>query len=81
MIYGVFTVRDEASSLFMALQMNENNDVAIRSFDFAMQSNELMKFRPEDFSLWYIGDYDNTTGVLTAKDPMILKRGVKRGKK
>lgn len=81
MIYGVYTVRDEASGLFMSVQTNDNNDVALRSFDYAMQSNDLMKFRPEDFSLWYIGDYDNTTGVLTAKDPMILKRGVKRGKK
>lgn len=81
MILGIYTVRDEASTLFMALQTNDNNDVAIRSFDYAMASNEMMKFRPEDFSLWYLGDYDNVTGVVTAKDPMVLKRGVKRGKK
>ena len=81
MIRGVYTVRDEASGLFMQLQVNDNNDVAIRSFDFAMASNEMMKFRPEDFSLWYLGDYDDTTGVIDSKDPMILKRGVKRGKK
>lgn len=78
---GVYTVRDEASGLFMQLQTNDNNDVAIRSFDFAMQSNELMRFRPEDFSLWYLGDYDDVTGILVSKDPMIIKRGVKRGKK
>ena len=81
MIRGVYTVRDEASGLFMQLQTNDNNDVAIRSFDFAMQSNELMRFRPEDFSLWYLGDYDDVTGILMAKDPMIIKRGVKRGNK
>lgn len=81
MTRGVYTVRDEASGLFMQLQTNDNNDVAIRSFDFAMQSNELMRFRPEDFSLWYLGDYDDVTGILTSKDPMIIKRGVKRGKK
>lgn len=81
MIRGVYTVRDEASGLFMQLQVNDNNDVAIRSFDFAMASNEMMKFRPEDFSLWYLGDYDDNTGVIDSKDPMILKRGVKRGKK
>lgn len=81
MIRGIYTVRDEASGLFMQLQVNDNNDVAIRSFDFAMASNEMMKFRPEDFSLWYLGDYDDTTGVIDSKDPMILKRGVKRGKK
>lgn len=80
MIRGVYTVRDEASALFMAIQLNENNDVAIRSFDYAMQSNDLMAFRPQDFSLWYIGDYDDTTGVITSKDPVCLKRGVKRAK-
>lgn len=81
MVRGIYTVRDEASGLFMQLQVNDNNDVAIRSFDFAMQSNELMRFRPEDFSLWYLGNYDDVSGVLDAKDPQILKRGVKRGKK
>lgn len=82
MIFGVYTIRDEASGLFMAPQVSENNDVAIRSFDYAMQSNDLMKYKPEDFALYYVGDYDNTTGVLTAKDTIILKRGVRRnGKK
>lgn len=80
MIHGIFTIRDEASGLFMNLQTNDTNDVALRNFDYAMASNEMMKFRPEDFSLWYLGDYDDVTGVVTAKDPTILKRGVKRGK-
>lgn len=81
MIRGVYTVRDEASSLFMGLQVNDNNDVAIRSFDYAMSSNDLMKFRSEDYSLWYLGDYDDTTGIIDSKNPICLKRGVKRGKK
>lgn len=81
MIRGLYTVRDEASTLFMQLQVNDNNDVAIRSFDFALASNQLMQFRPEDFSLWYVGDYDDTTAIITPKDPICLKRGVKRGKK
>lgn len=81
MIRGLYTVRDEASTLFMQLQVNDNNDVAIRSFDFALSSNQLMQFRPEDFSLWYVGDYDDTTAIIIPKDPICLKRGVKRGKK
>lgn len=81
MIFGVYTVRDEASTLFMPLQVNDNNDVAMRSFDYAMDKNDMMAFRPQDFSLWYVGDYDNVTGVITSKDPVCLKRGVKRGRK
>lgn len=81
MIRGIYTIRDEASATYMALQLNENNDVAIRNFDYAMVNNEMMKFSPSDFSLWYIGDYDDETGLIEAKNPLKLKVGVKRGRK
>ena len=81
MIKGLYTVRDEASGLFMELQCNANHDVAIRNFDYAMLKNDMMAFHPEDFSLWYIGDYDDTTGIITAKNPQILKRGAKKSGK
>lgn len=78
MIKGIYTVRDEASTLFMDLQINLNNDVAIRNFDYAMAHNDMMLFRPEDFSLWYLGDYDDASGVISAKNPQIIKRGAKK---
>lgn len=81
MIRGVYTIRDEASGLFMGMQLNDNNDVAIRNFDYAMSHNDMMAFRPTDYSLWYLGDYDDTTGVIDSKNPMMIKRGVKNGKK
>lgn len=80
MIKGLYTVRDESSGLFMDVQVNINNDTAMRNFDYAMAKNDMMAFRPEDFSLWYIADYDDTTGIVEAKNPICLKRGVKRGK-
>lgn len=81
MIRGIYTVRDEASGLFMGLQLNDNNDVAIRSFDYAMSHNDMMGFRPTDYSLWFLGDYDDTTGIIESKNPTMIKRGVKNGKK
>lgn len=81
MIRGIYTVRDESSTLFMSLQLNENDATAIRSFDYALASNDLMRFSPETFSLWKVGLYDDTTGVIDACDPVCVKRGVKRGKK
>ena len=80
MIKGVYTIRDEASQLYMSLQTNETEPLAIRNFDFALKSNEMMKCQPQDFSLWCIGSYDDVTGVLTAQNPKVIKRGVKRGK-
>lgn len=79
MIKGIYTIRDEASTLYMDLQVSVNNDVAIRNFDYAMAHTDIMSFRPEDFSLWYLGDYDDVTGIIEAKPPKILKRGVKKG--
>lgn len=81
MIKRVYTIRDEASGLFMDLQVNLNNEMAIRNFDFAMAKNEMMNFHSQDFSLWYIGDYDDTTGILHSVDPQCIKRGVKKSGK
>lgn len=78
MIRGLYTIRDEASGLYMTPTTNLTNDAAIRDFDFALKSNELMKFKPQDFSLWKIGEYDDVTGVIDADNPQCLKRGVKR---
>lgn len=81
MIRGVFSVRDEASGLYMGLQLNETDEVALRSFDFALDSNQLMQFRPDDFSLWRVGYWDDVKGIIEPCDPYLMKRGVKRGKK
>lgn len=81
MIRGMYTIRDEASALYMDIQLNVNNDMAIRNFDYAMAKNDMMGFRPEDFSLWYIGDYDDATALINPKDPLLLKRGVKNARK
>lgn len=82
MIHGIYTIRDEASATFMSLQLNQNNDVAIRNFDYAMEHNDMMRFSPTDFSLWYIGDYDDERGIIKPLDAGIkLKVGVKRGRK
>lgn len=78
MIRHIHTIRDEASGLYMELQINQSNDVAIRNFDFAIARNDMMNFRPEDFSLWCIGDYDDATGTISPITPNCLKRGVKK---
>lgn len=80
MIRGLYTVRDEASGLYMPLTVSETNEVAMRNFDYALAKNDLMHFKPADYSLWYLGDYDDVTGVVTGKNPQCIKRGVKGGK-
>ena len=69
MIRGVYCIRDEASGLYMQPTVEINSEVAMRNFDFAMERNDMMHFRPADYSLWHIGDFDDKTGVLDARDP------------
>lgn len=80
MIRGIYTVRDEASTLYMSLMVNDTDAVAVRGFDYALSSNDLMKFRPQDYSLWRIGSFDDVSGIIDSESPVCLKRGVKRGK-
>lgn len=79
MIRGMYTIRDEASQLYMTPTTSLTNEAAIRDFDFALKSNELMRFKPTDFSLWHIADYDDVTGIVESIPPQCLKRGSKRG--
>lgn len=74
-------MRDEASGLFMGLQVEPSEAVALRGFDFALSQNDVMRFRPEDFSLWRVGTWNNTSGVIDACDPTLVKRGVKNARK
>lgn len=78
MIHGIYTVRDEASQAFMALQLNDGDTSAIRSFDYAMTETPIMKFKPSDFSLWYLGTYDDKTGIIEPVPPKKIKQGVKQ---
>lgn len=81
MIRGIYTVRDEASQVHMALQLNMFDEEAVRSFDFAMENNDMMKFKPNDFSLWYLGEYDDQTAIIKPVSPRLIKRGVKKNGK
>ena len=78
MIQGIYTVRDEASQAYMALQLNDGDASAIRSFDYAMTENPIMRFKPSDFSLWYLGTYDDQTGIIGSVPPKKIKQGVKQ---
>ena len=82
MIHGMYSVRDEASAAFMPPTADLNNDTAMRNFSYALANNTMMKFKPADFSLWYVGDFDDRTGVVQAKDPLLIMRGGRQnGKK
>lgn len=43
-----------------------NHDEAIRNFEHALTQEPAVKFAP-DYSLYYVGDFDSSTGGITAQ--------------
>lgn len=75
MIKPVFAMKDEAAGIFMDPMIDYNKDTAIRNFEFACKNNQVINFRPSDFSFWHVADFDNETGKVLAIVPDLIMRG------
>jgi hypothetical protein len=65
---GMYCVRDSKAEYYMAPFLAINDATAKRNIQAAMQSdNDVSKF-PEDHSLWKLGEYDDATGKIEARD-------------
>ena len=56
----------------------QNDEIAIRSFKKAandIQPNGVNDY-PEDKELWYLGDFDERTGIITGTEPKFLLRAI-----
>lgn len=68
-VYVVCSVRDRALDAFMQPIFTPAMGVAIRSFaDEVNRPDSPMFSHPEDYDLYHIGTYDDSTGKLTAVD-------------
>lgn len=85
MIKKVFTVYDAKAELYMEPFMFSNQGEAIRGFiDVCNDPKTVFYKHPEDYTLFYIADYDNSIGnyhALSAKVPLgtaieYMKKGV-----
>ena len=65
MIFGIYAIKDAKSS-FMPCTVDTNDATAIRNFEHAVrQPDSLLASHPNDFALYKVGAFDNTTGVVT----------------
>lgn len=67
MEYNIYCVRDEkmTMNLYGAIMLQENDDVAIRGFADSLQNPDSMWAKhPSDFSLWCVGTYTMSDGVI-----------------
>lgn len=66
MIYPVYTVRDVKVGFDVQFLVQATEAAAIRAFEMAVSNpNQMMGFRPSDFELYKIGDFDTDKGVMT----------------
>lgn len=73
MMQMIFTVLDMAAKRFTEPFFAANEEVAIRSFREAVNSDghPFSKF-PEDYALYKVGDWDNESGAIVPLEPVKL---------
>lgn len=66
--FNMYAIRD-VKTAFMQPFIAINHQSAMRGFHMdlvnAKGSNSMMGFAPEDFDLYYIGTFDNDSGVVS----------------
>lgn len=69
-ISHVSAIKDLKTGLFGQPIFSYNQNVAIRSFsDFVKSEKGVLSTNPEDFSLYYIGEYDHEHGEFKTVYP------------
>lgn len=72
MTYGLFSVKDELTSHFLAPVMMLNEDEAKRQFKSQVNNIQLWKDNPSDFSLYKLGSFDEDSGEILYKPEKII---------
>lgn len=76
---NIYCMKDELRG-FMSPFIDANDEVAMRNFDFAMKSNDIMAFRPQDFSLYRLGFMDEESGILEPlSSPKFIMNAIPKG--
>lgn len=68
----LYVLHDSKSETYTAPTLHQARGQAIRSFSDAVNGKEgILSQHPADFTLFEIGTYDLTTGVITSYDAKI----------
>ena len=68
---GIYCIKDNVAGFLQpTFEMYEAS--ALRNFSYAVSQPSLMNFKPEDYSLWHLGEYDTDTGVLDPVEPRLI---------
>lgn len=75
---SVYAVRDMKSEMFLQPFVAHNDATASRNFVEMVRRKDQFIYGtyPEDFSVWRVGSFDDSTGALSAETPHLVVTGV-----
>lgn len=63
---GMYAIRD-VKTCFMTPTLDQTKEAAIRNFTVAIrQGTSLLHAMPQDFDLFYVGEFDAESGIISA---------------
>lgn len=60
----VFSVKDEASGLYLGPILHRNKAVALRWWTDICTKENMIKSHPNDYNLYYLGKFDEEIGLM-----------------
>lgn len=76
----LYSIRDDKIAEFGAPVRGEKDSAMIRQFGDLILADDtrnksVLQLHPEDFSLWFVGEFDTETGAFASAVPSCLARG------
>jgi len=70
MIVRIYSIYDKKAAVFHKPFTNQNDVIASREFQMACQDPKVVQLSvfPDDFDLYYLGDFDDNTGEMIQKN-------------
>ena len=73
MMYEVYCIFDRVAGFYSMPQVYPNKGTAVRQFNFVCSQNP-DKDSSLDYELYFIGYYDNSTGIIEGNKPVFVQR-------
>ena len=69
----LYTTKDKISEKFNNLFMANNHAEATRNWSIGVaDTNSMLNKRPQDYELWYVGEYNLDNGEITQEEKYVI---------
>lgn len=76
MTYRLYAIRDSVANQYLAPMVDQSDATAMRNFAHTiLTSGGTITTHPQDYDLYYLGDYDSDTGDLRPLPAILVVRG------